>query len=351
MLNTTYAYDAIVTVITTKKPKWQYYVCWYRAESQEQITILYAMQCFVNPALSILGFSANMLSLVILVRSGLRRSSDILLFSLVIADSMCLFKTMDYAIIIDFFGPDKFIASWCGYQYDVAINYFLAYSQEIFMFIGFWGSSVNSLIPVIITIERLLAVFLPMTFRTIVTTKRTIILSVTAFVFWLPWSSFIVACLEILNYNMSEDKIWTSLDLGELYINNARFFTIFSLYFIDTLVSWFPLTVIILGCCSVWIKVKITLRQRQNMTSAQKISWSPRTTQTLLLTCLIFALTHSATSVIVYLWPAETQVQVFIRNMFMDLLYLINASSNFFVYISTNPKLHTIFINIVQCQK
>uniref|UniRef100_A0A2C9M5G7 G-protein coupled receptors family 1 profile domain-containing protein n=1 Tax=Biomphalaria glabrata TaxID=6526 RepID=A0A2C9M5G7_BIOGL len=359
-----YSENTLVTTVTTENSslklriamtspasitptKVSYYLCVFKANSLEDLLLLYSIQCYVNPILSLLGLIANSISLVILKRSGFHKPSNILLFGLVIADNMCLLTTMNYGLIVFYFGPNKFYPMLCGFQDDENLNLFLAYSLQIFLFVGYWGRSVNTLIPALITIERLLAVFKPLKFRRIVTRTRTTAAVTIAFMFWLPWTLFYEAINVTLSIRLLNHVIWTIVALGNVYSSNKNIIDFMELYVVDFCVSWFPLVVIVTGCSVLFLKVKLTLRRRRHLTSRQKLEWSPRTTRTLLLTCVIFALTHSASSVLHYTCPMDSQVRVFIRNQFIHLLYLINASSNFVVYITSNKQFSNIFSNMI----
>ncbi|KAK0040131.1 G-protein coupled receptor [Biomphalaria pfeifferi] len=133
-------------------PPQHYSLCSSEANSLAELLVIFSLQCFINPGLSIIGFITNMLSLAILHRSGIHKLSNILLFGLVIADS--LWTTMYFAMILNFFGPNKYFKMLCGFQYEETLNLFLAYSEEVLFFLGYWGRYVNTLIPIFITLER-----------------------------------------------------------------------------------------------------------------------------------------------------------------------------------------------------
>nr|KAI8752337.1 putative G-protein coupled receptor [Biomphalaria glabrata] len=116
-----------------------YYVCWFQTSSYEEYITYLGMMCYVNPAVSFVGLICNMISLAILRRSGLHKPSNILLFGLVIADSMCLSTTLNYGIILFYFGPNKPYSRLCGFQYVDSLNVYLAVTSIIMEFIGFWG--------------------------------------------------------------------------------------------------------------------------------------------------------------------------------------------------------------------
>ncbi|KAK0067696.1 G-protein coupled receptor [Biomphalaria pfeifferi] len=105
-----------------------YYIRGAPTRMLEQINIYFVLMCFVKPAMSILGITANIIKLQILRLSGLHKPSNILLFSLVIADTLCLGRSINYGAILFWFGPDDVM---CGFHYSEGINYFLLYSMIV----------------------------------------------------------------------------------------------------------------------------------------------------------------------------------------------------------------------------
>ncbi|KAK6995391.1 G-protein coupled receptor [Biomphalaria glabrata] len=112
--------------------------------------------------------------------------SNILLFALVLADSMNMFINLDFASKLRYFGPVKTKPGYCTYEYDPIMTEFIYVSQQFFSFVGFWGRTINSSIPMIITIKRILAVYFPMTFTRVVTTRSITASCCAAYVIWLP---------------------------------------------------------------------------------------------------------------------------------------------------------------------
>ncbi|KAI8785851.1 G-protein coupled receptor [Biomphalaria glabrata] len=335
---------------TTVSTRSVYNVCFYKADSYVQYMSLFLLMCFINPTLSLLGFIANMMSLTILHRSGLQKTSNILLFSLVIADTLTLFKTMDYAVILIYFGPDKPFPAYCGFQYVESLDYFLAISAQLCTFFSYWGRYTSSSVVVAITIERLIAVYAPMNFRTIVTAHRITITLVFLFLFWLPWHLFFISITgEILiKIKLPQNRFLMLFALNvESQLN--KIIALVEMNVIDSLASWFPLSIVVVGCVSIAIKMKISMIRRRNLTwSKRKVSWSRRTTMTLMLSCVIFVLTHSAASAVQWLFfTVEQHVLLLLRSEVISLLYTINASSNLLVYIACNRTLFDIFCSLI----
>ncbi|KAI8785552.1 G-protein coupled receptor [Biomphalaria glabrata] len=331
---------------------WELLYCWSELESQEQYVYLNVMFSYIFPTVSILGFIANGMSLAILRRSGLDKPSNVLLFGVVIADTMCLCLTFNFTPSLILFGPNKPYPIHCGLQYDESLDYFLLFSSLILTFFGFCGLYTSTAIPVLITFERLLAVFTPLKFRNVVTIRRTVIVVVSSFIFWVPVSVFYNTYSSILIEPMPGNVKYAVSYFGDFYYENKAIIELVQFLVMDFFASWIPLSIIILGCSVLWVKVKITLLKRQHLTLSQsKIPWSPRTTRTLVLSCAIFAVTHGLASMLQFILPSQTIVQYEIKASIFYILYALNSSSNFFVYVASNSKLYQIFINIVSGTK
>ncbi|KAI8776922.1 G-protein coupled receptor [Biomphalaria glabrata] len=319
-----------------------YYFCTDKADSAEQLQFIYVMMCFFLPGLFLVGFVANMISLVILKRNGLHKPSNILLFGLVVADNISLLVQINYAKILTFYGPNKLFPALCGFQYDKNVNDFLAISFAVFNTISMWGRFTSTCLPVLITLERLYAIFRPLTFKAVVTVKKTAIAVICSYLFWLPWVLAISAFYKISTRKLTENVSRTVLKFTSLEV--IEILDRIQVYFLEPLHSWVPISFITTGCVIIWIKVKVTLRRRRNLTSSQnKLSWSPRTTRTLVLTCLVFSLTRGADALCFALIPVDVPVLGYLVNQIGFFLYAINASSNLFVYILSNKKFLNIF--------
>ncbi|XP_055870272.1 uncharacterized protein LOC129923419 [Biomphalaria glabrata] len=333
-------------MIPLNKSDWS--VCEYEDATPIKLFTLQTMNCYVNPVVSIIGFIANMMSIEILRRSGLSKPSNILLLGLVVSDSMSQMTTLNFAIILEAFGPDMEYPELCGWQYEEGLNYFLLVCNIIFKFLGFWGQYVNTAVPVIIVVERFFAVFKPLTFKAIVTKKTMTTCVVCAFLFWLPWALFYISSYRM---HIFLSKVMV-LSVDSMDINHATLLNLFYFYISDILSSWFPMTFVLIGCILTWIKVKMTFRQRKKLTSAnQRVQWSNKTTRTLLTTCAIFTATRIISSLMNYLIREGGVLITYIKIEFINFVFLMNSSSNFFVYVFSNKKLLTIFRQIIRLDK
>ncbi|KAI8795935.1 G-protein coupled receptor [Biomphalaria glabrata] len=324
-----------------------YMICAIRVEA-EQYIFIFLMNCIIRPAVCCTGLVSNVISLAILKRSGLHKPSNILLLGLVVADSLYLLSGLNYAAIINMFGPDKLNPYICVYQYDYALDYFLLISDLVITFIGSWGFFASTVIPILITLERLLALFRPMTFKSSITTKRTTIAVTCSFLIWLPWMLSWNSFYVILSV-----KITQTVTFMNLWIPDSKLTYILSilrLYVINNVVSFLTIAFITLGCCIIWIKMILVLRLKRKLASSRnKQYWSPRTTRTLVLTCVVFAVTHGASSVGGIMSTRFSGMPFYFLNEARHLIYPLNASSSLFVYILSNKKLYKNLRAILRC--
>ncbi|KAK0068021.1 G-protein coupled receptor [Biomphalaria pfeifferi] len=329
-----------------------YYVCWSKADSLEQLLLFQTIECYINPILSFLGLGANIMSLVVLRKCGIHKPSNILLFGLVIADCMCLLMTMDYSLPILYFGPNKLYPVNCGFQYHDVINYFLVITALICTFFGFLGRFVNPFIQMCISVERLFAIFAPMTFKKLITGKRAFVCILLCFSIWLPWAVFKMFIYDVYKQKISRGVNYMIITSNTFYRNNKYIIDRIDLLVVDTLVSWIPLALVTSATLTILVKVKMVLRNRMRLTSsASKVTWSRRTTRTLLATSVVFILTHACGSFIIYFSPCCGDVQTYLRNATYFLVYTINASSNLLIFLICNDKFFKIFINLLYPQK
>ncbi|KAI8786172.1 G-protein coupled receptor [Biomphalaria glabrata] len=340
------------TIVSRTTTAQAYYVCWSKADSLEQYLLFQALEYYVNPILSIIGFSANIMSLIILRKSGIHKPTNILLFALVIADCMCVLMTMDYSLPILYFGPNKLYPMNCGFQYHDFVNYFLAITGLICTFVGFWGQYVSPFIQLCISFERLFAVYAPLTFKKFVTRKRAFVCIVVCFMSWLPWTIFRMCIYDIYKQRISRDVNFVIIDLNTFYNKNKEIIDFLEMIVVDTLVSWIPLVLVTSATFAILIKVNIALKNRRKLTSSSnKVTWSPRTTRTLLTTSVVFIICHACGSLIIYLSPDESDVDFYTRNAAYALIYTINASSSLLIFLVCNDNFFKICFNVLGIRK
>ncbi|KAK6960455.1 G-protein coupled receptor [Biomphalaria glabrata] len=345
MNNATQLVDTSVKAVSPPPCVAQFVVCQgiVHLDSALHYTIFYILLCYVRPAMCFLGFIANSMSLAILQRNGLYKQSNILLFGLVIADSAYLVSGMNFAMIISYFGPNKLYPTLCGYQYEEVLDYFLQISNILINIIGTWGHFASTTIPVLITLERILALFKPINFKALVTANKTTALVICSFVVWLPWIFLTFSSTVIYKVKLTPTVTYMlALAQKSDLISHV---SVIDKYFIRNVVSFTTLAFITFGCGAIWVKMKLTLKQRRKIASSRNnSSWSPRTTRTLVLTCFIFVLVHGMASLTANLSLFYAGRCAYSLHFFLNegglFIYPINASSSLFIYVLSNKKLY-----------
>ncbi|KAK0045740.1 G-protein coupled receptor [Biomphalaria pfeifferi] len=259
---------------------------------------LQVLGCFVNPLLSLVGLFINVLCLVILVKVGLKKTTYILLFALVMSDSLNMFENLDFGNKIRIFGTLKSKPGYCTFEYESEMNQFLYVSQQLFGFVGLWGRTINTSIPMIITIKRILAVYFP--------------------------------CRSSTGGSLTSNysgKVVANVASSDFLVKNFSVLNTFTVYALETLASFVPTCFMCLGCILIGIKVSVSVSQRRKLTrEKKKQKWSPRTTRTLLITCLIFAITHAITSLISAIASVSTQAPLLTYRL-VEISAFFNISS------------------------
>ncbi|KAK0064426.1 G-protein coupled receptor [Biomphalaria pfeifferi] len=331
---------------TVKGPK-LYTLCVFTWTPPVELSIIKALKIYIFPLMFLIGFSANMMSVAILKRSGLKKPTNVLLLGMVIADSMVLLQGINFAELLSCLGPNYEYPKYCGWQYGVLVNYFLLACDILTYFFVEYGIRVNTTIPILITLERFLAVYMPMTFKKIVTTKSAMISVIAAYVVWLPWPVFY---LSMFRYFIQLEKIML-FAIGFQRDNQLEIYTLLNYNVVPFFSTWMPIFFIGIGCILISIKVKVTLSRRKQMTSKQdSATWSARTTRTLLTTCLFLFMSTIISFFLDYFNNSIDDGYYYFEEECATLNYMLNASSNFFVYIATNRNFAKIFKDII-CRK
>ncbi|KAH9496826.1 hypothetical protein Btru_010388 [Bulinus truncatus] len=306
------------------------------------VMLLKAHMCFIMPPLAVIGIFLNIICAKVLRRDGLDKPSNVFLFALVLADIINILRFMNYGDLVYRFGPGN-----CHYTYELNVNVFLFSSDRFFTFLDGMGRSVNATVPMVITVERFLAVYFPMTFKLVVTKKSAIIVCLCIYVFWLPWA-LMVASFQQLSTDNFNDELGVIVAFGG---NSDEIIFYFQQAVLGMFLAWIPNIFVCIGCVFVAVKVKVSLRNRSKISARNKqIKWSPRTTRTLLSTCIVFVITHTISASIYHSLLGIMQMsQVTVMTMYTvnmaEFFNFLNCVSNFFIYIASNRNL---FLHVKQ---
>ncbi|KAI8786080.1 G-protein coupled receptor [Biomphalaria glabrata] len=312
--------------------------------------LLRNLKYYVNPTLATLGLCQNILCIVVLNKDGFSKTSNLNLLSVIVAGSFQQLLSINIAEILEFdSGVDMYEAV---IEFDCVKKRNLVFitCKHIFLFLGIWGQYVFSSTFLLITIERFLAVFLPLTFKTYVKKKSMVACLFIIFLMWLPFVIFKILCL--LSFEISLTISSTS---------NRKFSWTQACYYYSKTVAiiilvvskLIPLFLVLLGSAVIAIRIKIILNKRSKLTSLpHKLSWSKQTTKVLLATCLLFSISDVLQYILSYVavhFVQDLDIGFLLHSEFIYFSYLLTSCSTFFIFISTNKRLLHHCAMFIQC--
>lgn len=309
----------------------------------------------VIPLVSIFGIIGNTLSLIVISKQGLRKSSNILLFSLAISDIV---------FMIGVNGPPKPMYEWGGggFQYPKQTALALFHLYHFFDSLN-WGSGPTSLcLPVLITIERLIAVFFPLKFTSIVTRRRTITAVVVTNVTFYGLQAYVRTWFQFIY--IYDNKRNASVGFSKrksMYIFQTEVSSIIEIFFSSMII----LVIFVgSGCIAIGAKIKIAAIRRLKMTSysqggqvSKNDTGMSRTTKTLLCLCVFYTFVCAPISlpaiipgIMVFPVFAEDpnfrSIGVFVYHVY-KLIFCFNASCNFIIYVAMSKSFRDTLFQLV----
>ncbi|CAL1528315.1 unnamed protein product, partial [Lymnaea stagnalis] len=301
----------------------------------------------VTPGIAVLGIVGNTLSIMILLKHGLHKCSNILLVSLAVADIVFL---VAYNSIPKIIYETSSVRGFDGFSERDSIILNVFYS--IFMSLDFSSSMVSLTMPMLITLERLIVIFFPLSAFRIVTPRSTwcaviivVVYSQCLFVYPMAW--FDLNYLWDKRYNRTIGY----RDFSPLHTRDAvavRVIEDMCVYSISVI----PPSFTVAGCIVISVKVKLVSIQRKKMTS-KEVS-SNRTTKMLLAVCAVYTVTCAILTVpinvpVISYGPfSETHPSniAIVMYQVMNIFICINSSCNFIIYVGLNKNFRKTYAEL-----
>ncbi|CAG5130435.1 unnamed protein product [Candidula unifasciata] len=315
--------------------------------------ILRILMLVVTPTLSVMGVVGNCFSIAILTRQGLKKSSHILLVSLAVSDITYLvaFNSVP-KIIYEVVGRRKFDCFSQGHCHVLFVLFvFFTYFDYVF-----WSTSFT--LPTLITLERLVVIFFPLSCHRIVTPSRTWFAVSVVFLFWL--SVFVYPSLwyklRYVYFNGTGMSIGF-LERADLYQNNANGIDAIERLNIYLTILVSPILTVV-GCVVILIKVKLVSIKRKKMTK-REVSTN-RTTKMLLAICGVYVVAASVSNLPLYLpdyfsislTDASPTNMARVMYQVINIFAIINSSCNFVVYVVLNKSCRrTFWVIVLTCHR
>lgn len=305
-------------------------------------------QYVIVPTVCSVGIIGNVISAVVIVKSGLHRPSNIILFGLAIADTMTLTHVLDVSEY--FYLQDSYCIHECNllfFSYGPAFT--ILTLRVVLFFVSALGGRLSTWITVLITVERLIAVYFPLKLSRIMTRRRAWLALGLVVLFWLPWAIFQIFWFKFHFEYDERFESYTAWDSSSDYLNNACFDVgRFNDIVISQATHTIPLIIVAAGSLAISIRLQTIAIKRQKIMSSTSVQRSSsRTTKTLLMVCVVYFITRFCFVIRNLPWfntdgSTWNKVAMFydiIRYLFMD----VNSSCNFFIYVAFNPKFRHIF--------
>ncbi|XP_059158631.1 uncharacterized protein LOC131942728 [Physella acuta] len=299
--------------------------------------VMKLLMYIITPVIAFFGVIGNSLSIIILVKNGIHKSSNILLISLAFCNTV-------YLIAYNSIPKVLYIAtghlSYDGFsEYD---TYLLFIFFSVFTFLDYSFGLMALSVPMLITIERLIVIFFPLSCHRIVTPERTWLVLGTVILYW---SSIFV----YTSFWLDIEYIWDAhlnKSIGRFENSAMISGNLKAVVAVETLFGYTSMVIpplfTALGCIIISIKLKISSIKRKALSANS--SFSQKTTKILLAVCSLYVITSAYASIALfkpeYSWytlaykpPTNTALIV---NQICNIIGCINCSSDFVVYIVMN---------------
>ncbi|CAG5115360.1 unnamed protein product [Candidula unifasciata] len=307
-------------------------------------TVYQVLRYALIPSISVVGIVGNVISIRILTRQGFRKCSNVLLVCLAFSDVLVLTGTNNFPVYIyNLNEPQVFMFS-------ERINYLCYILAMIFLYITVTGLVASMLIPILITGERLLAIFCPLRVYFILTPCRIIILVIIIYILATLYFIYtFVICMQFRQTSIDGVSVG-EIATTDLYVCDPRSqFT----EVIDSIFNYstgiIPISLVMIGCVVIGTQV-VFITNRRKMLIASKVKLTrpivSKTTKTLFSICVLFIVCSGFAFVFEFASKFQPVLQEFtmqtIFGCVQDFLVCINCVGNFIIYVGSNNNLRII---------
>ncbi|XP_059153361.1 FMRFamide receptor-like [Physella acuta] len=301
----------------------------------------------VTPGIGVLGVVGNVLSTLILLRHGLKKCSNILLFSLALADIVYLVSFNSIPKILYETTDMHGFVGFSEYSSRVLMAFY-----SVFMTLDFSSSFVSLRMPMLITIERLIVIFFPLSAHRIITPKRTwcavtfiVLYSIGLFAYTGFWFESSYEWDPVRNMSVGYRVLIPQDARDAVAMSVIEDMSVYSLVVDAPLIT-------VAGCIVISIKIKLVSRNRKKMTSKEMSS--NRTTKMLLAVCAVYTVTCIIMVSAINL-PSifgrpfsgnrPTGLSVICYQV-LNIFICINSSCNFIIYIGLNKNFRKTYLQL-----
>ncbi|XP_059153978.1 FMRFamide receptor-like [Physella acuta] len=305
--------------------------------------LMFWVYCVTIPVLSVCGILGNCLTVAIITHHGLKDTTNILLTFLALSDLL-------YSIT-EFLNCTSLLIS----QFDLPQAYtFHAYHLAYVNTWNMYTVATSSYLVALISLDRMIAVWLPFQAGSILTPARTTITAAVVccclfIIYCFDFPSYYIQWLHSSEYN----KTIAVVSYSEFRLKNTSFFAIINKINMIFIMMCVPPTTIV--TCSVMIVARLVQSSQQARKMSIK-SYARRvkdikTVKISLALCVcMITLTlipsYSSTMLIYTGFPASGNFQRVIAAL-INILFQVNASINFIIYVKMSSKFASTYLQLL----
>lgn len=301
----------------------------------------------VYPIIAFIGLVGNIFGGLILIKSGLDKASNVLLLGLSVSDFFAILTFLNIPYLLSNFSPHP--ALWVAADYNTLVVY---YNLSITIaFLGSIALGMTTTLTVLITLERIVAVFLPLHFHRLITPFRAMLSIIASFLMQLPLAAVTLNQHELFALELNPNFWVGAPSIKRSYLSSSlNIYREIIKFYVMPIV---PHMLVVVGCVLIAFKVRTVMHRRKKIAATVRNKSSSARTRTLFMVCLLFSVTRFSN-----LFTFLPQLRVIDLNhpwvyvsltygLFTGLLSLINSSCNFFIYVFSNPQFRKLFVHML----
>ncbi|KAL4228110.1 hypothetical protein ACF0H5_013545 [Mactra antiquata] len=307
--------------------------------------IVEVLQCYIFPIITLIGVIGSILSLIVLFQKNLRNSTtSIVLIGLAFSDLAFLVTNMIRKSSCIIRSHDANLAN----EINATTFFYMFYLKTSF-------SRVSTLIVLLISVERLVAVAFPLSVKTVVTKGRMIASVVLCYVITFGMLA-VLPPQYTYKYIRGKAYIWQT----KFALENAKSLKVYNEYFLPITFRYIPVLVVLGINIVIVYLIKGSKRFRESSTKQdpRKKDEQRKITRMLLVVSLIYLICLLPGNILLFCSSVIDGFQFFgtYRNLFnvlsdLCLLFeIINSSVNFIIYMFLNRNFYETYVGLFCCK-
>lgn len=308
-----------------------------------------AIDCGLAPVLFVLGLGGNLMTLIVLIVQGTKKTTNIILMGMAVSNLAYIviwYVTKVQCIIRHF---DELLG----------INFRALMNAKLFAPLFIFGR-ISAFFNVLVAVERYVAVLHPLQASIVVTKGRVVFLCIFLYAFVFACGSAFFLFFDVQwKFDVERNTHVLTIVNARFPIDNAEFVRFYSGVFLPTLFCILPVVTVTFCTVSIMRVLKASLKQRSTIAVGKdfaKKSNHGKTTRALMSICILYvlccmpnALYRIAELILMNFDLSMYENTMSVFNTFLQLLEPFNCFANFFVYVATSKKFSAVFRRSFLC--